>query len=127
MNNERDIIMNTQPYAEDLGIDPSEGGDVGVQPLVHTPGPWRVYCDEARGRPRCLIVDKDDGEIASVNPHRTEWNVNADLIAAAPQLFQSLLHAMTLLRVAGFELDGTATEKMKEAIELATGQPYKVV
>ena len=27
MNNERDIIMNTQPYAEDLGIDPSEDGD----------------------------------------------------------------------------------------------------
>jgi hypothetical protein len=26
---------------------------------------WKAMCDEARGRPRCLIVDKDGSEIAA--------------------------------------------------------------
>jgi len=55
-----------------------------------TAGPWSLMCDEARGRPRCLIVDKDGGEIAAVNPHRTAWHENAELMAAAPVMFEAL-------------------------------------
>ena len=57
------------------------------QPIVHTPGPWSLLCDEARGIPRCLVVDKDGGEIAAVNPHRAE---NAELLAAAPELLAAV-------------------------------------
>lgn len=58
------------------------------QPIVHTPAPWSLLCDDARGRPRCLVVDKDGGEIAAINPHRTAWNENAGLMAESPQMLK---------------------------------------
>ena len=62
-----------------------------VQPVVHTPGPWALLCDEARCRPRCLVVDAKGNEIASVNPFRESWNEDAELIAAAPMMKEILL------------------------------------
>jgi hypothetical protein len=52
----------------------------------HTPEPWKVLYDEARGKSRCLIIDDGGCEIAAVNPYRETWNQNARLIAAAPDL-----------------------------------------
>lgn len=49
---------------------------------------WSILCDEARGRPRCLIVDKDGNEVAAVNPYRQDWNEVSELIARAPELQQ---------------------------------------
>jgi hypothetical protein len=55
--------------------------------LKHTPRPWSLLCDEARG-PRCLVVDSNGNEIASVNPYRESWNQDAELIAASPEMFR---------------------------------------
>ena len=59
-----------------------------VQPVVHTPAPWSLLCDEARGRPRCLVVDAKGNEIASVNPYRESWNQDAKVIAESPEMLQ---------------------------------------
>jgi len=55
-----------------------------------TPGPWKIMCDEARGKPRCLIVDQDGNEIAVVNPYRESWNEDAELIASVPVMAEAL-------------------------------------
>ena len=56
----------------------------------YTAEPWSLLCDEARGRPRCLIVDAKGNEIAAVNPFRESWNENANLLKAAPELLEAL-------------------------------------
>lgn len=60
--------------------------DMRQKPTV---GPWKSLCDEARGRPRCLVVDSQGDQIAEVNPHRESWNEDADLIAATPDLLEA--------------------------------------
>ena len=59
---------------------------------------WRVMCDEARGKPRCLIVDQDGNEVAAVNPYREAWNENSELIARAPELLADNARLRELLR-----------------------------
>jgi hypothetical protein len=61
---------------------------MNLEELKHTPRPWSLLCDEARGRPRCLVVDSNGNEIASVNPYRESWNQDAELIAVAPEMFR---------------------------------------
>ena len=68
----------------------TNAADASVDRVVHTPGPWTIMCDEARGNPRCLITDKNGNEIAAINPYCEFWNENAELIAAIPQLLQAL-------------------------------------
>ncbi len=113
------------------------------QPIVHTPGQWKseyvagmrspwTFAPQVGDEECCFtaqVFSVDGNSIATMEstPHESVATANARLMAAAPQLLQSLLHAMTLLRVAGFSLNGTATDKMREAIESATGHPYKVV
>jgi hypothetical protein len=115
--------------------------DASDQPIVHTPGQWKseyvagmrspwTFAPQIGNEEACFtaqVFNVDGNSIATMEATNDDnvATANARLMAAAPQLLQSLLHAMTLLRVAGFELNGTATDKMKEAIELATGQPYK--
>lgn len=117
--------------------------DASDQPIVHTPGQWKseyvagmrspwTFSEQIGNEEACFtarVFNVDGNTIAKMEATHDDSvaTANARLMAAAPQLLQSLLHAMTLLRVAGFELNGTATGKMKEAVELATGQPYKVV
>ena len=55
-----------------------------------TQGPWKIMCDEARGRPRCLIVDDQGNEIASVNPFRQSWENDAKAIASVPVMAEAL-------------------------------------
>jgi len=113
------------------------------QPIVHAAGQWRSEfvasmrspwaCSRQSGAPgQCVpakVWDVDGNCLAKIEATHYEdvATANARLMAAAPQLLQSLLHAMTLLKVAGYELNGTATDKMKQAIECATGQPYRIV
>lgn len=63
----------------------------------HTHGPWSVMCDEARGKPRCLILDKEGLEVAAINPYREAWNQNAELIAAAPELLSACFRMLEYL------------------------------
>lgn len=59
---------------------------------------WSILCDEARGRPRCLICDKDGNEVAAVNPYRQDWNQVSELIARAPELQKQVEELDTALR-----------------------------
>jgi hypothetical protein len=72
----------------------------------HTPGPWFVteggqYIEAARyehgGR---QIVGKPQGD----NPE--QWNANARLMAAAPELLEALKLALSSLETAWHEIDG---------------------
>jgi len=85
-----------------------------VQSIVHTPEPWKLLCDEARGRPRCLVVDSQGSQIAEVNPHRESWNEDSSLIAAAPIMAKALVDAIRLIR----HLDGNPGCQVK-ALEAA--------
>lgn len=91
-----------------------------VKPVVHTPGPWEAMCDEARGKPRCLIVDKDGNEIAAVNPHRESWNANADLIADAPKMLAMIeeLADHMILHGGNWRLREKAEEVRNRAIDM---------
>ena len=61
---------------------------------------WSILCDESRGRPRCLIVDKDGNEVAAVNPYREDWNEVSELIACAPELLAEITELTADLRTA---------------------------
>lgn len=63
---------------------------------AHTPEPWSLLCSEARGRPRCLVVDEKGNEIASINPFRESWNEDAELIAAAPRMLAAIQGALRI-------------------------------
>ena len=58
--------------------------------VKNLPKPWKVMCDEARGRPRCLVVDSQGNQIAEVNPYRESWNENAEAIASVPVMVEAL-------------------------------------
>lgn len=79
--------------------------------MNHTPGPWNVLCSEARGRPRCLVVDAKDNEIASINPFRESWNEDAELIATAPEM-RELLECVAMIPIA-LESDGECYIRIK--------------
>lgn len=52
----------------------------------HTPGPWRIT---AQGK---HVVSVEDGRICAAPEHMAKWNwdANARLIAAAPELLEAL-------------------------------------
>lgn len=99
--------------------------DASDQPIVHTPEQWVIMCDEARGRPRCLITDTAGNEIASVNPHRKSWNEDAELIAAAPELLAAAKAFIALFRDSDMRPEDECHElfsQMLTAVENATGE-----
>ncbi len=51
---------------------------------THTPGPWAVGSNGASTK----IVDADGKAVAMITPRRGAWN--GDLLAAAPELLESL-------------------------------------
>lgn len=99
--------------------------------MSYSKGPWRVLSDEARGKPRCLIVDARGDEIAAVNPYRDTWEANAKLISASPAMCEALkvaLNRMEVVRwvdsVGGHGPDNVLEqeiEMVKKAIQQAEG------
>lgn len=57
--------------------------------MQHTPEPWHVSTDIARGKTRCLILTSCGDEIAQVNHNRSEFTQDAQLLASAPDLLQA--------------------------------------
>lgn len=57
----------------------------------HTPGPWKV--DEAEDLPLAVIRNNEDGEgiCGEFGPRTPEHIANARLVAAAPEMFESLI------------------------------------
>jgi hypothetical protein len=94
----------------------------------YTEGPYREYAADVGVTEECYrTIEGGSGSYRSggfcitgfINPE------DSRLLAAAPELLESLLNAMNLLRIAGFEMHGTATDRMKSAVEKATGRPWE--
>jgi hypothetical protein len=97
--------------------------------IQHTSGPWKYDHMGA-------IVMTEDSQMSITDirgfgvldvRHGTSlaikiMDANGILITASPDLFESLLDAIYLLRRLGFDLNGTKIGKMVAAIEKATGK-----
>ncbi len=86
--------------------------------------PWKVMCDEARGKPRCLVVDKKENQIAEVNPYRESWNEDAKAIAAVPVLLAALRHIVKHQDMIGGSMGAVSSTRRiaAMAIQHATGE-----
>lgn len=98
----------------------------------HTPGPWIMAPDEpAAIYSKSAYINAKDDRIALVNPDFgcSNWIANARLIAAAPDMLQSLKD-IVLLADADESLDadelwsklGTIIKYAEQAIVQATGE-----
>jgi hypothetical protein len=70
-----------------------------MKTIEHTPGPWAVGSNGASIK----IVDADGKAVAMVTPRRDWWN--ADLIAAAPELLDSLKDLENILSCKPYDRD----------------------
>lgn len=76
-------------------VDQPKDRDVGINVVVHTPGPWSS--SEQRGDPgHCFVAqvwDSNGNALASVRPTKDERQstVDARLIAAAPEMLEALI------------------------------------
>ena len=109
---------------EDTGSVASHCSHVG-----HTPGPWQVLHDSARGKPRCLVLDDRGLEIAQVNHHRLRYCEDARLLAAAPELLAACRDMIEAMDDYECSVDDPPTPKHREmmlramkAVEKATKQ-----
>ena len=97
------------------------------QPVVHTPGPWKRYegygVDFRRPVITDAIPDRDGKCVANcicyVATTNQDWDANAKLIAAAPDLFAA---AVDVLELHEDEQDRPAVRLLRQAIEKATGK-----
>jgi hypothetical protein len=77
--------------------DPQDSGE-GMSGASWTPGPWRISGFEvsANGTSR-VIMAADEFSVARVSERSREENIpNANLIAAAPQLYEALVSFMEI-------------------------------
>jgi hypothetical protein len=82
---------------------------------THTPGPWKVFADT-------ITTANDSIKIAEVptnNEAKKEWQANANLIAAAPELLEAL---EMLLRITYKTSKTPEVKAAIEAIKKATGE-----
>jgi hypothetical protein len=78
----------------------SETNEASVQSVVHTPGPWKRYegygVDFRRPVITDAIPDRDGKCVANcicyVATTNGDWDANAKLIAAAPDLLEALIY-----------------------------------
>ncbi len=81
-------------------------------------------CDEARGKPRCMVVDKQGNQIAEVNPFRESWNEDAKAIAAVPVMLAALRHIVKHQDAIGGSMESMSSTRRiaAMAIQHATGE-----
>jgi hypothetical protein len=94
----------------------------------HTPGPWYVgteFADQGRHIYAAQKVRHEDGDewypliaVTDDDERLVDWQANARLIAAAPDLLEALQHLMV---AHGEQLD-YAFQQAQEAIAKATGE-----
>lgn len=56
---------------------------------THTPGPW-AYQHPTKGSPYAYVVDSVDRPICELNDNRVNYEANARLLAAAPELLAAV-------------------------------------
>ena len=57
---------------------------------THTPGPWKVRTAYSNGEPVCYTIHLGQTSIADVTSLSEQDRVNANLIAAAPAMYEAL-------------------------------------
>lgn len=86
----------------------------------HTPGPWTILgADYAEGA-HVSIVPPNAAQVASVKKF-DNWQANARLIAAAPDLLAACIGALQSADEMGIECPGA--DDLRAAIAKATGEP----
>ena len=97
---------------------------MGVGMSKHTPGPW--FCPTPLHGTFYVEARIDGGmlqEVASCGPtaEPSQQAANARLLAAAPELLESLESALKLIELV-MPIDGDVTRKARAAIAKATGE-----
>lgn len=87
-----------------------------------TKGEWKILLVRTRNKPRCLIIDSDGNEVASVNPYRERLEEESRAIAAAPDLLLACKVALSSLRHSGIIGRSPETDTLEAAIQKATGE-----
>lgn len=82
---------------------------------------WKILRDEARGRPRCMIVGSKGNEIVSVNPYREQWNETATAIVALPELLEACEDTVRFLERYADQDSNELRAKVAAAIRKAKG------
>ncbi len=83
----------------------------------HTPGPWKLSANQfVKGS----IYGSDSYLIASVSIGQSEYEANAKLIAAAPELLAACEMALPYLELPSNEITRADFEQIKAAIKKAT-------
>ena len=82
---------------------------------MHTKGPWYLFKDNNR----IVVADKVGARVALITNIIIEWQANALLIAAAPQLYREFIVSIER----GFAL-GYSCEDQLELYKEITGEDY---
>ena len=57
---------------------------------THTPGPWVVECDKFIATPDAIVIAELNDGLRGEYPKSGHFNANAQLIAAAPAMYEAL-------------------------------------
>ena len=103
---------------------PTEGRE-GHGTAGHTPGPWRVDPDERDGMEYNNHVITESGDRICFMAHaghdrQAEFDANARLIAAAPDLLAALQEC--LREHGGYTIKGECERRARAALALAEGR-----
>ena len=82
---------------------------------MFTKGEWEVIGN-------FVAVQKEDGnsyEICKVSMHDPEWKSNAQLITAAPEMYEALKNLVNWLEIPGEHGRGFVTTEAKKALKKA--------
>ena len=102
--------------------EPQDAPDAIVHPIVHSPGPWMrdgIASDSMRS---AIIRDANGFEVANSRSWLADqYEANARLIAAAPDLLEALKAARSwICRCGDWGGEDPPFEQMRAAIEKAT-------
>lgn len=86
--------------------------------MEHTKGEWEV----SKGIDGAVIYEPDTGTVASVPMDLQGWEANAQLIAAAPDLYDALLLYIDDCEIEELEYNDDAYKAAKKAIAKADGK-----
>lgn len=98
-----------------------------MEEMKHTPGPWVCQTQANGSSIRHPVVLSDDGAVAMVQwcESAQKTNANASLIAAAPEMLESLQEVLPmleqLLMIRGEPEPGSIGHKARAAIAKAIG------
>ena len=92
--------------------------------MKHTPGKWTV---EQHGNTHALYCDRDEYHhglrLMNLGDGDMNFDANASLISAAPDMLEALLVEARNAQIADPALRTHNWDKLKAAIERATGEP----